>query len=76
MLDDSTSRSHAFLGDPHELLAYNLSTSDPNATRSVIEQQPVGLGGEQKCDGCSYDGVTGSSLRFGARLLKLLCRTI
>ncbi len=59
MLDDSTSRSHAFLGDPHELLAYNLNISDPNATRSVIEQQPVGLGGEQKCDGCSNDGVTG-----------------
>ncbi len=58
MLDHRTSRSHAFLGDPHDLLAYNLSISDPNATRSVIEQQPVGLGGEQKSDRCSNDGVT------------------
>jgi hypothetical protein len=61
MLDHSTSRSHAFLGDPHELLAYNLSISDPNAMRSVIEQQPVGLGGEQKSDRCS-DGVIQSVL--------------
>ncbi len=50
MLDDSTLESHDFLGDPHQLLAYNLSISDPNATPSVTEQQPNGLGGEQKSD--------------------------
>jgi hypothetical protein len=30
MLDDSTLGSHDFLGDPHQLLAYNLIISDPN----------------------------------------------
>jgi hypothetical protein len=67
MLDDSTSRSHDYLEDPHELLTYNLSISDPNAAPNLIQQQPVGLGGEQQSDGCSNDAVTGQGHSVLAR---------
>ena len=69
MLDHRTSRSHAFLGDPHDLLAYNLSISDPNAMRSVIEQQPVGLGCEQKSElKQRWSDSDGHPVRVGLRL--------